>query len=419
MPTPPDPTTTANAQSAANNATALFNAKLNRINTKTPFGSQTYNYTPPAPTKNEDGSTTPNTTDPGSFSEDVTYSPDQQKLLDTQTGVTQKAYDLANSQFPRVQNTLDSSFNFSGPSMSGPISANGGPIQKSIAGAGPIQNYYSSGGDIQHSLDYSKVPGLVGGDALAGERKAQSDAIYGEATRNLDPRYAQDETKVGNDLVNRGIPVGSPAFNTAMSNFRQSRDSAYADAQDRATQGGVTAANTLFNQGLSARQQGVGEVNDQGAFVNNAQSLAEQESAARAAFGNSAQSQLYGQNQSDAQFANTAQGQDYAQQLALAQQNAALQNEAHGTAYNEQLQARELPLQEIGGLLGTGNGVQPLNFSGTPIVSTSAPDYAGQVNNQYSGLLNSYNTENANNAAKTGSAVQGVGAIATAAAIAY
>lgn len=416
-PPPPDPAATAAAQASLNNASADYNAKLNRIDTTTPFGSQTYNYKPPAQTTttNPDGTTTsaadPN--DPGTWSQNITLAPDQQKLLDTQTGVTQQAYDLAASQFPRVSSTLNSTFNPTGVAMAGPISANGGPITTNVPGAGAgIANTYGSGGDVQSGLDFSGAPSLVSGDALKGYGEDVSNSIYNQATRNLDPRFQQEEQSVSNGLVNRGIPVGSAAFNTAMSNYRQSRDNAYADAQDRATQGGVSAANTLFGEGLAARQQSVGETTASGQFKNQAQQLAESEAAARAGFTNTAQAQAYEQAVQNAAFGNTAQQQNWAQQFALAGQNASLQNTQAQTDYERQLQARELPLQEVSGLLGTGPGVQPLNFAGTPTVSTAAPDYTGAVNTAYQGQLSAANNQNQTNASQTGSTVATIGTIA-------
>lgn len=404
-PQAPDPAATAAAQATANNTSADFNAKLNRINTTTPYGSQTYTHTPGA-----------DANDPGTWSQQVTLSPEQQKLYNTQTGVTQQSYDLAAAQFPRVNSVLGSGFNFNGPSMAGPISANGGPIQSNIGDAGQgITGDYASGGGVQHGLDYSGAPSLVSGDALAKFGGDVSGSIYNQATRNLDPRFQAEEQKTGDNLVNRGIAVGSPAFNRAMESYRQSRDNAYADAQDRATQGGVSAANTLFGQGLAARQQSVGETTTQGQFANSAQQLAEAEAASRAGFGNAAQAQTYSQNADAAKFANTAQQQGWAQQLALAQQNAALQNQAHATGYNEQLQARELPLQEIGGLLGTGPGVQQQQFGATPIVSTQAPNYEGDVNANYANQLSVYNAAQQRQGAGMGGLFSALGTLGGAA----
>lgn len=398
-PTPPDPVATAKAQTETNNQTAAYNAKLNRIDTTTPYGSQTYNYVPPAKTIGADGTSTSDPSDPGKWSQTIALSPEQQKLYNTETGVSQSAYDLAASQFPRVQNTLDSNFNFTGPSMVSGLNV------ADPAKSGSIATGYDSGGAVQKGLDFSGAPSLVSGDNLRDFGTQVSGSIYDQAKRNLDPRFQQEETKVGNDLVNRGIAVGSPAFTTAMSNYRQSRDNAYADAQDRATQGGVSAANTLFGQGLAARQQSIGETTSAGQFKNAAQQLAESEAATRAGFQNTAQAQQYGENQTD-----------WAQQLALAQQNAGLQNAAHGTAYNEQIQQREMPLQEIAGLLGTGPGVQSLTPQGTPNVATNPANIADLVGGNYSSLLGSYNQRAGQAASQNASTAQAIGTIAAIAA---
>jgi hypothetical protein len=71
-PPAPDPTQTANAQSNANIQTAIANARLNRVNQQTPWGSITY----------EQG--TPDANGVPTWSSHIQLSPEQQQLLTQQ-----------------------------------------------------------------------------------------------------------------------------------------------------------------------------------------------------------------------------------------------------------------------------------------------------------------------------------------------
>lgn len=457
-PPAPDPVATAAAQSQYNKEGAQWNAQLNRINTTTPYGNDTYNYT-----------ADPTGATPGNWNRSITLAPEQQKALDASNQITDKANELALDQFGRVSSTLGKEWDpwshipgqvsginvtpgqiQSSISPSGPIQSTlgkAGPIQDKIQDSGPLQLALAAGKvPLQAGLDFSKVPGLVGGDALKAQGDQVSGAIYDQAKLNLDPRYQQEETQVANNLVNRGIPPGSAAYNTAMSNFRQSRDNAYQTAQDSATQGGVAAANTLFGQGLAARQQGIGETTMQGQFANQAQGQEFGENAtamtlANAAQGqqfgqnatgmqlaneaqaqefgqgatamqlaNAAQAQNFGQNATGMQLANTAQGQEFGQNFSLAQQNAALKNQAHQTGYAEALQARELPLQETQSLMGTGSVQQP-NFGTTPLVNYNAPDYQGIVQSNYGQQSQNWANQSQQDASAMGGLFGGLGSL--------
>lgn len=89
-PPPPDPAATASAQSQANIATAIANARLNRVNQTTPWGNIT--YTP----GDVDANGVP------SYSSNISLNPQQQQLLDSQrqqqlqrSGIAQSLLDQA------------------------------------------------------------------------------------------------------------------------------------------------------------------------------------------------------------------------------------------------------------------------------------------------------------------------------------
>lgn len=74
-PKAPDPMKVSQAQTASNQATALFNANLNRVNQSSPFGSINWSHTGDDPATG--------------WSQSTTLSPQLQSLLDSQVGAQQ------------------------------------------------------------------------------------------------------------------------------------------------------------------------------------------------------------------------------------------------------------------------------------------------------------------------------------------
>ncbi len=139
-----------------------------------------------------------------------------------------------------------------------------------------------------------------------------------------------------------------------------------------------SAQGQQFQQGIQGAQYGMA-----------AQAQAYDQSSQNAGFYNTAQQQLYDQNRSDTAFNNTAQNQQFNQNLTNAQlQNATRQQEIDEAAY-----LRNMPLNDIAALLGTGGGVQQPNFSPFAQVGVAAPDYQGAVYNNYNALNQQYQSK--------------------------
>jgi hypothetical protein len=99
-PPPPDPTTSANAQSAANIQTAIANARLNRVNQTTPWGSISYTQGPP------DANGVP------TYSSNISLSPQQQALLDQQQSGQLTRAQLANQILAQSGSTIAKPLDF-------------------------------------------------------------------------------------------------------------------------------------------------------------------------------------------------------------------------------------------------------------------------------------------------------------------
>lgn len=60
-----------------------------------------------------------------------------------------------------------------------------------------------------------------------------ADAVYSEATRQLDPQFQSQENAFRQRMVNQGIQEGTPAFDSAYANFERSRNDAYSQARNQ------------------------------------------------------------------------------------------------------------------------------------------------------------------------------------------
>ena len=348
MPTPPDPTVVAGAQTEMNKDTAIANAYLNRINQYTPEGSLEFNQVG----TNPDG--TPK------FESRQTYSPEQQSLYESQNKVSNALSDLSLSNVGRVNEAQSKPFNYDdmtalqtgygrgniatgydpggqirqGFEGGGDITRNygmGGDIQRQFGEGGNIQDTYASGGDIQRNLNFADLQNIPGLGDFGGEAQRTQDAVYKQATSRLDPRFETEQRALGAQLAGKGVSENSEAYRRAMDQFTRQKTDAYNQATFSGIQAGSQEQSRLFGLGMQARQQGVGERTTQGQFANSAQAQAEAQNAARAGFGNTAQQQRFGQEQARGQFANEAQAQAYGQSREAAQ----FANEAQQQQYGQ------------------------------------------------------------------------------------
>lgn len=79
---------------------------------------------------------------------------------------------------------------------------------------------------------------------IAGGRQAVQDALYKQYTANFDQRYGRDEEALRTRLLNEGLDPNSEAAKNELLQFRQNRDAAYADAQQRAITGADAQQNS-------------------------------------------------------------------------------------------------------------------------------------------------------------------------------
>lgn len=202
-PTPPDPVATAAAQTLSNQQTAQYQQGLNLIDQNTPLGSLTYSEISPG----GDGT-------PPHYSANTTLTPEAQNSLNLQQ---------------QTANALDN---------------------LALSGTAQVGKAFGT------PLDYSNLPTPT---ADTADLNKDVQSLYAQQTLQLDPQFDTQQKQLETQLVNKGIPQGSDAWNKALQQFNLSKSTAYNQAWNSAQTGGQQFEANQFNMDLAARQQGVSE----------------------------------------------------------------------------------------------------------------------------------------------------------------
>lgn len=272
-PPAPDYSAAATAQGQANLDTALAQGKINNPNVNSPYGSQTVTWNGQQPTITQ------------------TLDPTSQGIYNTQQVTRQGLADLSNTGIGIAGGVLDKPFQPTGPGVQTGLDTSG-------VAAMPVS------------------PGTTGYDAIMSR---------------LNPELDRQQQQLDTQLRNQGLPVGSDAYNTQMTQFGQNRN----DLETQAAAQGVSADMAANNQGYNQALQG-------------------------------------------GQFANTAQQQSETQQL----------------------QQRELPLNEITGLM-SGSQIQSPTFQPYTGSNIAPPPVFQGAQAQGQAAQNIYNQQVASSNANT------------------
>jgi hypothetical protein len=223
QPQAPDPAKTIPLQTQANKDTMTFALDQGRVNQYTPWGSQIWDKSPvfdeagfnaandkwqqgtgPEPTRENF------TNNNWSFHQNL--SPDQQRLFDANTQSQLQRSGLLEALTKRV-----------GESTQDPFRPD-------------LPEFGQAPGDPQE----------YGSNA--------ADAMYRQQTRYLDPQIQQQQSAQEARLAEQGFVPGTPAYETAMSNFRDNNARTYADARDRSIGQGAAVGNQWYSQALQGGQ---------------------------------------------------------------------------------------------------------------------------------------------------------------------
>ena len=311
-PAPPDPAATASAQAGLNSETARLQALLSRYTQKTPYGSLTWsrpNATTGALAGNQpatlgfgsDATTnqgmpgTPATPGPPGMPR-TPATPGQQNIYRDEGGNNYRDMNTGRVvQFasPPGVDSGDGTYYGDPPGYAGSPGTSGGSSATSPASGGGAydpndvwqsnitlspegQEQFNTQNRIARALSGLgeggidrvasaqsqpfSLDGLPGApQADAETRKRVEESIYNRSKSYLDPLYAQREREMMTSLSDRGIPLGSEAYETATGDFNRARQADYQNAINSGIAGGGAEESRQFGLQSSARERAIQE----------------------------------------------------------------------------------------------------------------------------------------------------------------
>lgn len=377
-PEPPDPYAVSAAQTAANKETAGYTQKINMIDQYTPTGSLVYGQNP---------------NDPERWTSTVALSPEAQKAYDLQQQVGTALSGVALQTTDQLKDALGKPLDLSGaPQVSGNLNLK--PFDPSKMPKGPSTLNLSSLGQMPEGLDYSGLGDLPNapqsGDVPQWDevaRQRAEDAMYGLQTSKMDPFYEKDRIDMENRLINSGMAKGTPGYDQAVEQWTRSRDAAYQNARSSSIAGSTDFGTASYGASLAGNKEKWDQLMEQlsaqlGIRTTGAgeleKTLASILGIRQQGFGEQVAKTGVEADYANRVFGQAATGANIQQSQAQAQEAAALR--ARQQAIAEETYARNLPINEIASLLGTGQIAMP-SFNAPPAVNTANTDISGNVYN--------------------------------------
>ena len=335
-PPQPDPYAVAAAQGTANKEASVANAWLGNVNEQNPMGAVAYTE---GPSHTVGGMEVP------TFNRFVSYTPEQQAILDQQQYNQYTLGGIAGEQAGRIGTLLGTPFD---PTQAAPPRAQtpsgptyfGSTAQPGLYGVNLASGDFSGIGDLQRTIgptDYSE------------DRRRVEEAIYSR----LEPKLLQDRSALETRLVNQGFQRGSEAFRNEMGAADLQANDARMQAilsggGEQSRLAGLAQMSGQFANQATAQQQA--QYIDQLNFNNTTAQQQQQ-------FNNAINQSLYENAMKGTQFDNAAQTDAFN----AAMQQAAYQNTSRAQGIQEMQAGRNQPLNEISALM-SGSQVAPLQF---------------------------------------------------------
>lgn len=231
-------------------------------------------------------------TDPttGQKVQKTSLTPEGQAALDAQNRITAGRSNAAADMLPGVTGGLSTPLDW-GQMPTAPTGAPGSPTfgrvgagpnlttdfgkidPNTLAGVGQAQASSSSAQqakeyDLQKDLDYSSLGAMPEADDAT--RKRVEDAMFAQAKSRLDPQWEQTRREALDRRYAMGQREGDPSFNGTEDTLGRAQNDAYNQAIYSSIEKGGAEQSRLFDMAMAKRQQGVGEINNQGNFRNSA-----------------------------------------------------------------------------------------------------------------------------------------------------
>jgi len=346
-PAAPDYTGAAQATASGNLDAARVATAANRVNQVTPYGNLNYAETGTDTYGNPTWTATTSLSDVG------------QQLLNNQNATSLGLGSAINAQLGQVQNTMGQPFN----PQTGPITTNVGNANlQQLTGNANLQNL-SGNANLQNQTDYAG--GMQGWDR-ANQLLMQ----------RLQPQMDIQQKTLDAKLANQGLAPGTEAYNRAKMGLGMQQN----DLLNQAQLSGLSAGNTLFNQGLQGAQ--FGNAAQQQGYANQQAQQAANNALAQQQFGNSQQQQAANNALAQQQFGN---------QLA----NANLGNTAQQQQYNQAMTQYNMPLNTLSALRSGSQVQNPSFVNSAQQTTTQGADILGATQMGYNAQMGNFNAQQA------------------------
>ena len=406
-PAPPDPKATAAAQTSQSLGTAIANTQLGQVNQVTPDGSLNYSQTG-----------TYAWTDPNSgkvynlpqYTATTTLSADAQALRDASNRGNLALANLGADQAGRLgdilSRTIDTSSLPRGADRSGDR-----PVDYGADLSAP--QYSQQGSNLPQYAQGTNLPTLNGIDSTAGLKTGYQNDFSADRAKvedallqRLNPQLDRSRQQLETSLANRGIKLGSAAYDRALEESNKAANDARYGAilnagQEQSRLAGLARDEAMF--GNSALQQELQNRTAATQYGNtNAQTqynLAEDQRR----YGNTLQDQTYAMNEDQRRYGDAMASQGFADRQAIQgradanKNNQFNQRQAIADALDnqrtrsmqEQFAIQDHPLNQIAALLGAGQVATP-QFSMAQPSQMQTTDIASLLQNDYNNRLSAY-----------------------------
>lgn len=94
----------------------------------------------------------------------------------------------------------------------------------------------------------------------SADAKRLEDATYNQGMSRLNPQFESQQRQLETSLANRGIPLGSEAYNNSMKEYSQSKNDAISSLANQSIGLGRQEQSRLFGQDMNRRNQAINEV---------------------------------------------------------------------------------------------------------------------------------------------------------------
>ena len=113
---------------------------------------------------------------------------------------------------------------------------------------------------LGQDVDFSGIHNVLGGQDLATNAQAVEDAMFQSGQNQLQPVFDKQRAEMERTLQNRGIPLGSEAYQDAMNRLESQQSKQWESLALSSVGAGRQEQSRLFDVGMRRRGQGIDEM---------------------------------------------------------------------------------------------------------------------------------------------------------------